>query len=79
MTTTITNRHRAAWAKTPLDIFVKETWGIATANRLQPEDVSDAIADLISDLLHLALRRRLDPKDILTRAKANFYADLGEE
>ncbi len=79
MTSTITNLHRAAWAKLALATFVKETENGTALNRLGNEDLSDAVADLISDLLHLALLGNLDPEHIIEQARANFAAELSEE
>lgn len=76
---TTTNLHRAAWAKNALAIFVDETWTDTTINRMTPEDFGSAITDLISDLLHLAILKRLDPEQVIDRAKSNFNAELAEE
>jgi hypothetical protein len=79
MTPTITNLHRAAWARLALSTFVRETENGTTLSQLGNEDLSAAIADLISDLLHLALLGKLDPKYIIEQAQANFAAELSEE
>jgi hypothetical protein len=79
MTPTITNLHRAGRAKLALATFVKETENGTAADRLSNEDLSDAIADLISDLLHLALFKKFDPEHIIEQARANFAAELVEE
>ena len=79
MTNTITNLLRARWAKFALATFVTETENGNAVDRLGNEDFSNAIADLISDLLHLALLRKLAPERIIEQAQANFAAELSEE
>jgi hypothetical protein len=79
MPTKLTNLHRAASAQNALATFVAENWSDTKVNRLQAEDLSDAISDLISDILHLALLKKLDPEHVLAQARANFDAELTEE
>lgn len=78
MTATITNLHRAGWAKLALSTFVKETDN-GLIGQLRAEDLGHAIADLITDLLHLALLKKLDPEHITQQARANFASEISEE
>jgi hypothetical protein len=77
MTNGPTNFQRAAWARHALRTFVKQTDRI-TIGQLRPQDLSDAIADLICDLLHFANQRGLHPESIVAQAQANYDAELAE-
>ena len=79
MTVSITNLHRAAWAKNALNTFVRETREVTSADKLSREDLEDALTDLTGDLLHLACLKRCDPETILERARSHFDAELVEE
>jgi hypothetical protein len=73
-----TNSQRAAWARDALATFVQATHE-TTISRLHREDLSDAISDLMCDLLHLAQQSGLDPEIIKGQALSNFAAELSEE
>lgn len=62
----VTNKTRAAWAKTAIDAFRKEC----------RTDAEDAIADLICNLMHLARATRgQSPEEAVARALKNFTAE----
>lgn len=63
------NDERAKWAQTALNAFVIETGA----------DPEDALADLISDLMHLAPRLGLDFKDEFDRASRNYTGETTYE
>jgi hypothetical protein len=62
MMDTITNSHRAARAGNALATFDQQTHD-TTIRRLGKEDLADAVADLICDLLHLANHSSIDRKE----------------
>jgi hypothetical protein len=72
------NEPRADWAENAVNTFGVETYAGRTFTQTvkeQPEEGDDAytmIQDLIGDMLHLAVRHRWDPDEILERAKSNF-------
>jgi hypothetical protein len=51
------NRSRPAFAEQALDAFAQLAYGGRTTSQLHPDDLRDAIADLIADLGHYADRR----------------------
>jgi hypothetical protein len=65
------NPKRAEWANASLDAFIK-----AKGEKPSPADREDDIADLISDLGHLAKREGRDFAAIVQRALRNFEAEL---
>jgi hypothetical protein len=71
------NFQRAAWARHALRTFVKQT-DRTTICQLDRQELSDAIADLISDLLHFANQRGLYPDCIIAQAQTNYDAELVE-
>jgi hypothetical protein len=74
MTNAPTNFHRAAWARQALTAFTN-----ATHDPMRhPQDLSDAISDLICDLLHLANQSDLHPECIIAQAEANYDTELVE-
>jgi len=73
-----TNSERAAWARRALATFVMASDGTTIA-RLHSQDLSNAISDLVCDLLHLAEQSGLDPEVITSQALSNFAAELSEE
>ena len=77
MTHEPTNFHRAAWAKQALTAFAEATDNTAV-HRMHPHDLSDAISDLMCDLLHLANQSNLHPECIVAQAQANYEAELLE-
>lgn len=76
MTNEPNNFQRAGWARDALATFVEQTDSVAGLDSLGNEDLSDAVADLICDLLHLANQSGLDPKRIIAQAQANYEAEL---
>lgn len=59
MLTAVTNADRASWALSALEGFVAET---------RVDDCADAIADLVSNLLHLARAKGIDPGALVQRS-----------
>lgn len=74
-----TNDDRADWAKQALCILTDRTFGGDHPDSVHPDDLECAVADLITDLLHYAVRRGFEPGRTLAQAKANFEAELLEE
>lgn len=74
------NEQRADWAANALDTFTRETYGgrpfdgLPGGGEMGPQYGDDytAIADLIGDLLHVAVRKGFDPHELLRMAVANF-------
>jgi hypothetical protein len=73
------NEQRADWAENALDTFTRQTYGGRAFNELPtdpagPEYGDDytAIMDLMSDLLHVAVRKGFDQTKLLQRAVATF-------
>lgn len=79
MTHANSNIQRAAWAADALNRFAQTTWATSGIDRMHPQDQSDAIADLITDLLHLAHLRGLHPDRLIAQAQMHFDAELQEE
>lgn len=79
-----TNEDRANWAENALDTFGIETYGgrtFAPTVKEQPNEGDDAytmIQDLISNLLHLAVRHGWDAAEISRRAIAVFEDEVAE-
>lgn len=63
-----TNQDRAGWAKVAVRAF----------RSVCRTDESDAIGDLMCDLLHLARERGLDPERVLDDARSRFAAEETE-
>jgi len=78
MTNEPSNFHRAAWARNALAVFLEETWGTASPEALRADDLNDAVADLICDLLHFANQSSLDPEGIIGQATLHYHAELVE-
>jgi hypothetical protein len=70
-----TNAQRAAWAQNALQTFADETCGRQSIETLHRGDLSDCIADLMADLMHLAQAKRLRVAGIVRRAQATFEAE----
>jgi hypothetical protein len=70
-----TNAQRSAWAQNALQAFADETCGGQSVETLHRQDLSDCIADLMADLMHLAQSKRLRVAGIVRRAQANFEAE----
>lgn len=66
----VTNANRAAWGLDAISRFVIDT-RVDTAN--------DAIGDLITNLLHLARGRGIDPQIIVTRSLSAMQAEVFED
>jgi phage terminase small subunit len=66
----ITNADRASWALSALEDFTLAT---------KVDDATDAVADLIADLLHLARARGLDPNGLVNRAVKVMQAEVEED
>lgn len=65
----VNNEKRADWAQLAVDRF----------RRACSTDKEDAIADLITNLLHLADREGFDPIHQLERGRMNYEAEVEEE
>lgn len=72
-----TNNDRAELAKQSVSAFIQ------LSGNTYPDDeadtVVDAMADLITDLLHMAGKMGVAPEDMIDRAKTNHDLDLVEE
>jgi phage terminase small subunit len=66
----VTNADRAWWALFALGDFV---------NRTKVDEPSDAISDLIANLLHLARAKGLDPEALADRAVKVMRAEEEED
>jgi hypothetical protein len=80
----VTNADRAAWAEEALATFVRRVHRNAMPHEMNPVEREDAIADLITDLLHLALRESnaheaATPNQLLERAGAMFLTECIED
>ncbi|HUQ71449.1 MAG TPA: hypothetical protein VM165_18115 [Planctomycetaceae bacterium] len=75
MTTKPTNDE---WAENALAVFTAETCHGHPA-MMDRDDLEDAIADLICDLMHFARHRRFDAGRIIRQACGNFGAELFEK
>jgi hypothetical protein len=67
--TQVTNADRAKWAEAALTVFMQHTGC----------DRGDALGDLLSDLMHWAVRNECDLSAALERALGHFEAELIEE
>lgn len=65
----ITNRLRASWAEAALSVFLQHS----------DSDRRDAVGDLLSALMHLALQDNLDLPAALERGFSRFEAELAQE
>lgn len=70
MESDVTNADRAWWALFALGDFI---------NRTRVDSSDDAIADLITDLLHLARAANLDPAALSARALAGMEEEIAED
>ncbi|MGZ8432800.1 MAG: hypothetical protein ACXWYM_00450 [Candidatus Binatia bacterium] len=61
------NKQRATWAQKALNTFMADT---------DQEEVSEAIGDLICDLLHLAAEAGLNPKQVHREAMATYEGEV---
>jgi hypothetical protein len=73
-----TNAERAQWAKAALAVFTVETYSGDHPDTMFPGDCESAIQDLISDLLHLAVQKGMDVKQLHRSALVMFEAEFGE-
>jgi hypothetical protein len=73
-----TNLERALWAKAALAVFTAETYGGDHPDRMHASDLETAIQDLISDLLHLAVQKGMDAKQLHRSALVMFEEEFGE-
>ena len=76
--TRVTNSSRAVWARQALEAFVRETHCGRATSELHPDDLRDAIADLIADLGHYADRRfrnRTPFTDLVSRGVGMWSAE----
>jgi hypothetical protein len=73
----VTNAQRAAWALNALQTFADEVYCGQSVESLSRGDLSDCIADLMADLMHLAQSKRLRVAGIVRRATMNFEAERG--
>jgi len=78
MTNEPNNFHRAGWARNALALFVRETCNGTALHRLGDQGLSDAIADLVCDLLHFANQSGLHPEQVIAQAQANYAAEMAE-
>ena len=67
---TVTNADRASLAFSALEGFVVDT---------RVDDAEDAIADLLTDLLHLARARGFAPQALINRATAMMQEELEQD
>jgi hypothetical protein len=74
-----TNADRAQWAKDALAIFTATTYSGDHPDSMNQEDLECAIGDLICDLLHYALKQKLEARSILQQACNHFAFELFEE
>jgi hypothetical protein len=79
MTNAIANLHRAARGKTALAVIVEETRAGTSIDEMDNEELSAAIADLITDLFQLAHYASLHPQKVMSQAWTNFRAEQVEE
>ncbi|MBL0523165.1 hypothetical protein JD523_20115 [Aeromonas enteropelogenes] len=73
------NSTRADWADQALTTFTRETHFGRSPDELDQDDMADAIADLICDLLHYADRQGLDPEQLISQAVTNHRFEREEE
>ena len=66
----VTNANRAAWGLDAISRFVTDT---------RVDTATDAIGDLITNLLHLARGRGIDPQIIVTRSLSAMQAEVFED
>jgi hypothetical protein len=74
----VTNQQRAAWAKKALATFTAEVFFTETPEVLHPEDLKDALSDLICDLMHLANQLGMDADAVAAQAQLNYEAEIAE-
>lgn len=74
------NITRANWAREPLNVFTRETFGGRSFDQIEPDgpegDGPDALSDLICDLMHLAHQIGWDAKALAERGISNFEYEL---
>lgn len=73
----VNNFDRSGWAQKALDGFCKTTSGCKW-EAMPSGDKSDAISDLIADLMHLANQNSIDPEAVTAQARNNYEAELLE-
>lgn len=70
-----TKQQRAAWAQEALAVFTTRTFSGDHPDTMHRDDLQDAIADLIADLLHYARAAGFEPHQIADRGRANFIME----
>jgi hypothetical protein len=75
----LTNEQRADAAYKALQVFLRKMFYCNEPDKLDPEDLEDAISDLIADLFHLAHQKGFDIDSISRQAEGNFREELDEE
>jgi hypothetical protein len=69
------NGVRLTMAQGALDRFVAEENSKAYEN----EPLEDQVVDLVTNLLHLAKSRGVDPQAVLDRAEMHYEAEIGDD
>lgn len=75
------NKQRADWSKSALEIFTKETFAGDEPDDMHPEDLENAVQDLICDLLHYANQNIITgqtPAQVHARALSMYEEELAE-
>lgn len=76
----IKNDNRAAVAELALDTYCNARCGARDYSDLSLDDRADAVADLISNLAHLAAQQGFVVATLMQRAQDNFEAEIeGDE
>lgn len=73
------NDTRADWAEQAMTTFTQQTHFGLSPDELDQSYLSDAIADLICDLLHYADREGIDPEQLIDQAVMNHRFEREEE
>ena len=76
---TPTNSIRAQWAEQALTTFTTNVNYGRSPAELEPEDLADAVADLICDLLHYSVEQGFKPDRLLAQAQMNFEQEHEHE
>ena len=66
------NERRANWATDALATFCADGFCGRSVEATIADEGATPIYDLISNLLHVAVRHELDPEDIMRRAQEQF-------